>query len=77
MIGETMYLCPRFFRARENESERARWDRCIGMLAEELRRANADQFYTRIDYLTSIASGYAMGTDGNRLAVEIRKMIRR
>lgn len=76
MVGETMYLCPRFFRARENETERDRWDRCVEMLASELRRATPDQFNARVDYLTGIASGYAMGRNRERLANDIYRRIR-
>ena len=76
MMRETMYLRPRFFLARENESERERWARCVEMLAGELRRATPDQFNARVDYLTGIASGDAMGRNRERLAKDICRRIR-
>jgi hypothetical protein len=75
-MSETMYLRPKYFLARENESERDRWNRCIDMLSRELRQANPDQFNARVDYLTGIASGYAMGRSRERLAHDIRRRIR-
>jgi hypothetical protein len=71
-----MYLRPKYFLARENESERERWARCVDMLAGELRRATPDQFNARVDYLTGIASGYAMGMSRERLANDIYRRIR-
>ena len=55
----------------KGETVGQRWNRVVDELAVELRNAGWDEFKSRLMYLTSEESGYAMGCDSQKLMVDV------
>lgn len=66
---------PKMFERKSNESGRQRWNRCVRAVCKELKGKGSDRIEFRLHYLTSVASGYAMGSDYEKLRRVIYKRI--